>query len=160
MQTMHYRQGLYGTLVSVLVMGGLMASAWALERETLIIEGQAQAHRLNVEIARTPRERAFGLMERDHLAENAGMLFIYAREQPSHSGYWMYRTRIALDIAFLGEDGEIRAMHAMSPCPSERPAGCPSYPAGVPYHAALEVNAGYFDARGIGVGDRIERPWD
>lgn len=158
MQTIKYRQVLHGTLLGGLVLGGLMASAWALERETLLIKGRGQVHQLFVEIARTPRERTFGLMERDHLAANAGMLFTYSREQSPHSGYWMYRTRIPLDIAFLGEKGEIRAIHSMSPCPSKRPVKCPPYPAGVPYHAALEVNAGYFDERGIHVGDRVERP--
>nr|WP_299242311.1 DUF192 domain-containing protein [uncultured Halomonas sp.] len=135
-----------------------MFPAWALERGDIVIEGENGRHRLDVEIARTPQQRSFGLMERDHLPDDAGMLFVYEQEQPSASGFWMYRTRIPLDIAFLEDDGEIRAIHTMPPCESEQAARCPSYPAGVPFHAALEVNAGYFDARGIEVGDRLMLP--
>ncbi|WP_227370213.1 DUF192 domain-containing protein [Halomonas sp. M20] len=129
-----------------------------MERDSIVIEGKNETYRLVAEIARTPQERSFGLMERDRLAEEAGMLFVYTQRQPASSGFWMYRTRIPLDIAFLGNDGEIRAIRSMPPCESEQVARCPSYPAGVPFHAALEVNAGYFDARGIKVGDRLTLP--
>ncbi|MGC3872658.1 DUF192 domain-containing protein [Halomonas sp. GXIMD04776] len=132
--------------------------AWALERDDIVIDGGEGQHHLSVEIARTPQERSFGLMERDHLPDNAGMLFVYPREQPPGTGFWMYRTRISLDIAFLAKDGEIRAIHTMPPCESERPSECPSYRAGVPFHVALEVNRGYFDARDIEVGDRLILP--
>ncbi|WP_253272886.1 DUF192 domain-containing protein [Halomonas sp. PR-M31] len=135
-----------------------MSSAGALERDNVVIEGKEETHRLVVEIARTAQERSFGLMERDHLAEEAGMLFIYEEEQSPSSGFWMYRTRIPLDIAFLDKNGEIRAIHSMPSCKSEQAARCPSYPAQVPFQAALEVNAGYFDARGIKVGDRLTLP--
>lgn len=147
-----------GAWLAALVMAWLIPSAWALERGVVVIDGEKRTHRLHVEIARTARERAFGLMERETLAENAGMLFVYTQEQSPQGGFWMYRTRIPLDIAFLGADGEIRAIRSMTPCTSERAADCTSYTAGVPYRAALEVNAGYFEARGIDVGDRLELP--
>nr|WP_298413438.1 DUF192 domain-containing protein [uncultured Halomonas sp.] len=142
----------------LLVASCLVFPAWALERGDIVIEGKKGQHRLSVEIARTPHERSFGLMERDDLPDDAGMLFVYEREQPSASGFWMYRTRIPLDIAFLSENGEIRAIDTMPPCESEQAARCPSYPAGVPFYTALEVNAGYFDMHGIEVGDRLTLP--
>src|SRR5690348_982961 len=58
--------------------------------------------RLSVELAVTPEQRTMGLMERHHLAENAGMLFLYDSTQPPDAGYWMFRTRVPLDIAYIG----------------------------------------------------------
>ncbi|TFH86075.1 DUF192 domain-containing protein [Billgrantia azerbaijanica] len=97
-------------------------------------------------------------MERDALDEAAGMLFLYPDRQPPWSGFWMFRTRIPLDIAFLDASGRIAAIHAMQPCGSPDPGDCPATRAGVPFRAALEVNAGYFAARGIEVGDCVAWP--
>lgn len=110
---------------------------------------------LRVEVAEREDQRAFGLMERSHLDDDAGMVFLYTSEQSADAGFWMFRTRIPLDIAYFGADGEIRAIRAMEPCPHAHPGGCPSYPPGVRYHGALEVNRGWFAARGVGVGDRL-----
>ncbi|GAB2802534.1 hypothetical protein GCM10027040_33180 [Halomonas shantousis] len=124
----------------------------AAERVPLTIAGE---HVVNVELARNPVQRAHGLMDRDHLPEDAGMLFLYRSEQPPQAGFWMHRTRIPLDIAFIGADGEIRAIDHMMPCGNDVSTRCPSYRAGVPFRAALEVNAGYFDAHDIEVGDHV-----
>lgn len=117
--------------------------------------GGGEAHRLDVELARTPAQRRRGLMEREHLADDAGMLFLYPEEQAAHHGFWMFRTRIPLDIAFLDDAGRILVIHTMQPCASEIPRDCPVTLPGVSYHAALEVNAGYFAGRGLAPGDRI-----
>jgi uncharacterized protein len=110
---------------------------------------------LRVEIAERSDQRAYGLMERPSLPEDAGMIFLYPGEQPGQAGFWMFRTRIPLDIAFLDADGAILTILAMDPCPSAEPRSCPTYPPNVPYHAALEVNRGYFAQHGIDVGDRV-----
>jgi len=129
----------------------------SMERGRLAV---ADGYVLHVEIARTASERAQGLMERESLSDNAGMLFLYDGEQSEDNAYWMYRTRIPLDIAFIDSEGVIRSLKTMSPCRSASSRECPVYPAGAPFRAALETNAGYFAARGIAVGDRIElAPW-
>lgn len=137
----------------------LMAWQWpaeaepaGLERASLEIVAEGERHRLEVELARTPSQRQQGLMNRDHLDADAGMLFLYTEAQSPQGGFWMYRTRIPLDIAFIDADGRIAALHTMQPCPSRNPYECPVTVAGVTYHAALEVNAGYFAARGIEAG--------
>ncbi len=112
------------------------------------------SHPIEVELARTPAQRQFGLMERSSLPEDTGMLFIYQEERPPSHSFWMYNTLIPLDIAFMGEDGEIRAIQSMAPCHSSG-TDCPSYPAGVPFSLALEMNLGYFQRHNIGVGDRL-----
>jgi hypothetical protein len=113
---------------------------------------------LRVELALDEEQRALGLMERPTLPADAGMLFWYPQPQPGSNGYWMFRTRIPLDIAFLGADGVILTIRAMEPCVSQDPRWCPSYPAGAEFRGALEVNRGFFERHGIGPGDRVLLP--
>ena len=113
---------------------------------------------LRVEVAATEQQRAVGLMERPRLAPDQGMLFTYDAPQPAEAGFWMFHTRIPLDIAFLDAEGRIVAIRGMEPCESPDPRWCPSYAPGVEYRAALEVNRGYFEQHGIGVGARVLLP--
>ena len=110
---------------------------------------------LTVELAETPDQHAMGLMERQVLPADAGMLFVYSAVQPESAGFWMFRTRLPLDIAFIDSLGVIRSIRTMAPCPSNLATGCPTYPAGARYIAALEANAGYFTRRQLRVGDRV-----
>ena len=119
------------------------------------IASAADTLTLIVEIAESREQQTLGLMERQALAGDAGMLFVYPAVQPESAGFWMFRTRIPLDVAFVDDSGVIRSVRQMEPCASTLAAGCPTYEPGVPYRAALEVNRGYFLRNGIGVGDRI-----
>ena len=110
---------------------------------------------LHVELAVKPEQKSMGLMERRHLADDSGMLFVYDSTQPQDAGFWMYRTRIPLDIAFADSTGVIRSIRSMVPCPTEVAQGCPSYTPDVPYQYALEVNAGYFARHGIVAGNTL-----
>jgi uncharacterized membrane protein (UPF0127 family) len=111
--------------------------------------------RLVVELAIKPEQHTLGLMERRQLPDTAGMLFLYDATQPDSSAFWMYRTRIPLDIAFIDSAGTIRTIRHMEPCQTMLAQGCPSYPAGAPFRAALEVNAGYFAGHSVRVGDHV-----
>ncbi|MCE3026941.1 DUF192 domain-containing protein [Salinicola sp. DM10] len=147
----------WGTALALLAWAVVAGAA---ETGRLGLSGASGDYTLRIEVAATAEQRARGLMARDALPEDAGMLFLYPAEQPGSSAYWMYRTRIPLDIAFLGADGTIRALKTMPPCRAEMPSRCPAYPAGVAFRAALETNAGYFAQRGLGVGDRVDlAPW-
>jgi len=119
------------------------------------IVSRTDTMRLAVELARTSAEKTMGLMERTALADSAGMLFIYDSMQPANAGYWMFRTRIPLDIAFLDSAGVIRSIRNMVPCTTATAVNCPTYEPGVPYRAALEVNAGFFQKRKVAIGDRV-----
>ncbi|NAO98929.1 DUF192 domain-containing protein [Halomonas titanicae] len=94
-------------------------------------------------------------MERDSLAPDAGMLFVYDEEQTVDHAFWMYQTRIPLNIAFLDHAGEIQSITSMVHCTTEKEA-CTRYPAGTSFWIALEVNAGYFNEHCIAAGDRLE----
>jgi uncharacterized membrane protein (UPF0127 family) len=106
---------------------------------------------VEVEVADSASERRVGLMNRASLPEDAGMVFLF--EEPSDGGFWMKNTRIPLSIAFWSEEGRILAILDMQPCEADP---CPVYDPGVGFVGALEVNQGFFDRRGVRVGDRIE----
>ena len=113
---------------------------------------------VTVEVASKSEDRKKGLMGRRHLAENAGMVFEYQEQRPARYGFWMYKTLIPLDIAFLDESGVIVSIRHMLPCTSSRTSDCPIYPAGKPFRNAVEMNAGYFEAHRIDEGDRLIWP--
>ena len=119
------------------------------------VVGKTDTIRLFVELARTNAEKTMGLMERTRLADTAGMLFIYDTMQPPNAGFWMFRTKIPLDIAFVDSAGVIKSIRNMVPCTTATAANCPTYEPGAPYRAALEVNAGFFAKRNVTVGDRV-----
>lgn len=108
---------------------------------------------LALELALTANERSRGLMHRDSLPDTQGMLFVYPHTQ--YLSFWMYNTRIPLDIAYLDENFEILEIQAMEPCTSALSSLCPSYPSSQPALMALEVNQGQFANWGVSVGDSL-----
>ena len=110
---------------------------------------------VELEVASTAEQRQKGLMGRTSLASNAGMLFKYNEPRDANYGFWMYKTLIPLDIAYLNQNGVIGSIRHMVPCASASGAGCPTYPAGVPFIQAVEMNAGFFREHGIRTGDRL-----
>ncbi len=103
---------------------------------------------VRVEIADDPEERRRGLMHRDSLPEDTGMLFVYSEERTL--SFWMRNTRIPLDIAYVDQRGVIVDVQTMSP-QSDR-----LYESAAPAMYALEMEAGWFEEHGVSVGDRIE----
>ena len=131
------------------------AQVVAFDTATVHLSAGRDTVTIRAEVARTPQQKTMGLMERRSLAEDAGMLFVYEEEQPADAGFWMYRTRIPLDIAFADSLGRIVAIRRMEPCNAQLIAGCPSYAPEHPYRVALEVNAGLLARRGVMVGSRL-----
>ena len=129
----------------------------AFESAGIEIRTENEVIPVTVEIAATADQRMTGLMGRTHLARDAGILFLYPMTQPPQSGFWMYHTRIPLDIAFIQSGGRIASIQTMAPCFSELPSACRPYLAGVDYSSALEVNKGYFARHDIDLGDQIIR---
>ena len=127
--------------------------ATTLQRVDLCIDDHP--HRITAEVADTDASRARGLMMREQLGEHDGMWFRYQGERPGTSGFWMYNTWIALDIAYLDAQQQIVKIIQMQPCDSLDPNRCPVYQPMVPYQAALEMNLGYFAKHNISLGARI-----
>lgn len=111
-----------------------------------------------VYIAATREQRARGLMEREFLPADTGMVFLFPSD--SRGAFYMYRTRIPLSIAFFAADGRVVSILDMEPCPSEEPGECPVYPPGETYRVALEVNQGYFAELGVDEGWTVDLPED
>ncbi len=116
-----------------------------LRNEVLVIFG---ADTVRAEIARTPAERARGLMERDTLPPGRGMLFVF--EDQGIRSFWMGNTYIALDIAFIDTDLRIVDIQAMEPLTTN------SHTSRFPAMFALEVQQGWFEEHGIGVGSEAK----
>ncbi len=112
---------------------------------------------LQVEVAVTDQQRQTGLMGRNTLAPDAGMLFVYDSPRAPDHGFWMFKTLIPLDIAYIDSAGVIRSIRQMYPCHAGNGVGCPSYPAGTAFTQALEVNQGFFKNHNIRTGDRFSR---
>ena len=108
---------------------------------------------VRVEIADTGPERELGLMGRTALPEDRGMLFVFGEEQEELS-FWMKDTLIPLSIAFMDSEGRIVDIQDMKPLDDEPP----HYVSAEPAQYALEVNRGFFEERGVEVGDRAELP--
>jgi uncharacterized membrane protein (UPF0127 family) len=112
--------------------------------------------RINLDLARTPQEHEIGLMYRDYLPPESGMLFIYQAE--SNEGYWMYHTLVPLSIAWIDRGGtivDIQDMPRLNDPNDMQEAARTVYTPAAPYRYALEVNEGWFADHGVGVGQQI-----
>lgn len=104
-------------------------------------------HTLRVEVADTEQARRSGLMFRKELGEDRGMLFVYESEE--RSAMWMKNTYVPLSVAFIDREGHILNIADMEPLTLD------AHQAAAPAKYALEVNQGWFRARGIKPGDRV-----
>ena len=110
----------------------------------------AGEHEIYAHVARTPEERALGLMFRRDMPDDEGMLFMC--DECAVQKFWMKDTPLPLSIAFIDEDGTIVKIgdmdpHALDGCSSEYPV-----------RWVLEVNQGWFAERGIPEGTRVAGP--
>jgi uncharacterized membrane protein (UPF0127 family) len=140
-----------GVLLLVAPMAAPASFAAGLPHDSLLVETASSQYRFDVEIADEPAERAEGLMYRQSLADNAGMLFLYPSPQPVE--FWMKNTVLPLDIVFVRANGTIARIAA-----DTRPMSESLIPSGEPVVAVLEVKAGTMHALGITVGDRLRNP--
>ncbi len=103
-----------------------------------------------VEVADSQDEREVGLMNRESLPEDSGMIFLFGED--TSSGFWMKDTLIPLSIAFADGSGTILRIFDMEPCEADP---CDVYEPGVFYRSALEVNRGAFERWGVAEGDTL-----
>ena len=101
-----------------------------------------------MEIADTQETQEKGLMWRESMDEDHGMLFVYDRD--SRKSFWMKNTKIPLSIAYVGADGTIREIYDMEPLSTR------TVDSRYSVRYALEVNQGAFERHGIKAGDKVE----
>jgi uncharacterized protein len=108
---------------------------------------RAGMHVISAEIADNMSARSNGLMMRNKMAANEGMLFVF--EQPQAHCFWMRNTLLPLSIAFLDDDGVVVNIADMQPKSDE------SHCAKKPVRFALEMNQGWFATKGIKADSKI-----
>ena len=122
--------------------------AATLDRSPLTIETDHGRFEFQVELAVTPAERSRGLMFRESLADDHGMLFDFGSAKPV--AMWMRNTYISLDILFIRADGSISRIAR-----NTEPLSDTVIDSGEPVSAVLELRGGLTSERGIDAGDRV-----
>ena len=136
----------YRLLMWVLI--SLIAFTQSAQARNNRIKLHLNGHAIRAEVARTPAERAKGLMNRRNMGKNDGMLFVF--EQPQVVSMWMKNTLIPLSVAFIDEQGRIINIAEMLPetLDSHSSLALAKY--------ALEMNAGWFDKHNILAGKSVD----
>jgi len=124
----------------------LGATAWA-QSAMPVMELSAGFYRIEAEVASNDRNRQLGLMNRQTMPAQHGMLFVFT-ENNTHC-MWMRNTLLPLSVAFLNEEGKIINIEDMQPQTED------NHCARVPARYALEMNLGWFAQRGIKPGMKL-----
>jgi len=119
--------------------------------QVVVQQGGATAT-VTVEFASTPQERQQGLMFREELHPDAGMLFLFPNN--TGGGFWMKNTYVPLDIAYISADGTV--VDIKQGKPRDETVLVPSSQ----YRYVLEVNQGWFQRHGLGIGAKVTLPPD
>lgn len=117
--------------------------------ESLTIESASAKHAFKIEVARTPEQQMKGLMYRQRMDADAGMLFVHKQEDVVNM--WMKNTFIPLDMIFIARDGRIARIAERTVPHSEEVVS-----SGGPVVAVLEVNGGTAARLGIKPGYRVK----
>jgi hypothetical protein len=126
-------------------------TAPACRAEQVELRGDWGKARFSIELADDDAERAQGLMNRDYLAQSAGMLFVYPQAKPVT--FWMKNTLIPLDMIFIDASGVVQKVHS-----NAIPHDTTAISGGDDIKAVLEINGGLARRMGIGPGTQIRHP--
>ena len=129
----------------------LERSAAGLDQTVLTIVSGAKTHKFTVEVARSLEQQQTGMMNRNSLAPDRGMIFPYDPPQPV--AFWMKNTLIPLDLIFVRADGRIASIAA-----NATPMSLAMISASEPVTAVLEIAGGRAAALNIRPGDRVRWP--
>ena len=107
----------------------------------------AGMHQIEAQVARTPGERATGLMFRKEMPQHEGMLFVF--EYASQQCFWMKNTLLPLSAAFIDDDGTVVNVEEM------KPQTLDSHCSAKPVRYVLEMNQGWFSKKGVKAGMKL-----
>ena len=116
-----------------------------------LINSDDEKFTFNVEIPLTEEGFSKGLMFRELLDDDEGMLFAF--EGDAERSFWMKNTFIDLDLLFIGSDLGIKKIHNAVPCVEDP---CPSYKSGTPVKYVLEIRGGLAGELNVTEGDPVE----
>ena len=112
------------------------------------IELTAGMHRIDAQVAQSPQERKIGLMYRQDMPPQEGMLFVF--DQPATQCFWMKNTPLPLTAAFVADDGTIVNLADMQPHKTD------SHCSAQPVRYVLEMNQGWFAKKGLKAGFKLK----
>lgn len=118
-----------------------------------------QGRMFTMELALTNEQRATGLMNRESLADDGGMLFVFpdTKPFPAEVSFWMKNCLIPIDVIFISREGTITAIHEMqSPQPGTPDNELTVYPSNGQVQFAIELRGGLAGELGLRVGDDVE----
>ena len=131
-----------------LALAALVCTSCMAQEPHVVLKGE----RFTVELADTVDKQSLGLMFREEMADDHGMLFTFPVE--AMRSFWMKNTRIPLDIFYFDADLQLVSVSENArPCKTQR---CPTYPSKGPAKYVLELNAGKAAELGVEPGDPIE----
>lgn len=113
---------------------------------------QINGKTITVEVAETPAQQQQGLMFREKLAANAGMIFVFPDEDIR--SFWMKNTYIDLSIGYFDKNRKLIDIQDMK-ATSVAQTNFPSYVSRAPAQYALEMNQGWFKKQGVKLGDKF-----
>lgn len=134
--------------ILALLGAGARAELANFAKSSLVIDTVNGPQRFTVELARSPEQQQQGLMFRQSLAANAGMLFDFGDTRPAT--FWMKNTLIPLDMLFIAADGHVADIHERAVPLSEA-----TIESKVPVRAVLELNGGSVARFAIHRGDLV-----
>lgn len=142
---------------ALFVLLGLFTTAsWpqeAPQRDLPRVTLKAGMHLIQAQVASTPQQRATGLMFRQDMPNNEGMLFVF--DEPAVQCFWMKNTLLPLTAAFVTDEGTIVNLTDM------KPQTLDSHCSEKPVRYVLEMNLGWFAKRGLKAGSRLSgTPFD
>lgn len=115
---------------------------------TVRVVTDSQTLTVNADVAATPETQRIGLMYVYQMPQDKGMLFVFNGEEPR--SFWMQNTYIQLDMLFISGGGIVVDINKRA-----QPLSTTSYMSAAPAKYVLEVNGGWCDANGVGIGDTV-----
>ncbi len=144
----------------IVVLSGVITGCAPESSADASVEEVYLADRLfTLELALTPDQRAKGLMGRESMADNEGMLFVFPDKEPfpTEVSFWMKDCLIPIDVIFISRDNAITVIHEMQPPePGTPDQDLPVYPSNGPVQFAIELRGGLAYELGLQIGDLIE----
>lgn len=151
--TRPFRTTLLLTLCFAAMLGGCDEDAPRFEQLTLA------GRQFRLELALTDAKIARGLMFRDKLADDEGMLFVFRDMAVRH--FWMKNCLIPIDVIFIDGQGWITAIHTMPPPSPDVPdEELPRYSSVLPARFAIEIAGGTAQKLGLAAGQKLDLPLD
>jgi uncharacterized membrane protein (UPF0127 family) len=136
-------------IITLLLLSAMSNTPIPFTTQEIAISTKEKQHYFSVEVAQTVQQRRLGLMNRQHMEEGHGMLFLFEQEKIVH--FWTLHTYISLDIVFINSNGSVAHMIKNTPLNSRQ-----TISSRYPIVAAVELPAGTIDRLSIPLGASVQ----